>query len=218
VVLYDRLVSEAILQRLRPDAEKIHVGKQRSQHSVAQDNINEMLVNYARQGKKVLRLKGGDPFVFGRGGEEIASLTAAGVAFQIIPGITAATGCAAYAGIPLTHRDLAHSVRFLPGHLKDGEQELDWPSLVVEQQTLVFYMSLVGLEHICIQLIAAGMNPKMPGAVIQQGTLSTQRVVVGTVDCLAERVQQAQLQAPTLTIIGEVVNLREQLNWFEDAD
>lgn len=218
VVLYDRLVSEAILQRLRPDAEKIHVGKQRSQHTVAQKDINQMLVDYARQGKKVLRLKGGDPFIFGRGGEEIASLTEAGVPFQIIPGITAASGCAAYAGIPLTHRDLAHSVRFLPGHLKSNEEQLDWHSLIVEQQTLVFYMSLVGLERICAELIAAGMDPDTPGAVIQQGTLASQRVVVGTIKDLAERVEQVSLEAPTLTIIGEVVKLREQLNWFKEAD
>ncbi len=218
VVLYDRLVSEAILQRLRPDADKIHVGKQRSDHSVAQQDINQMLVDYARQGKKVLRLKGGDPFIFGRGGEEIASLTEAGVPFQIIPGITAASGCAAYAGIPLTHRDLAHSVRFLPGHLKDDDEQLEWTSLVAEQQTLVFYMSLVGLPRICTELIAAGMSPQMPAAVVQQGTLASQRVIVATIEALPAQVEQAKLKAPTLTIVGEVVNLREQLNWFEETD
>ena len=214
VVLYDRLVSEAILKRIRPDAEKIHVGKQFAKKSIAQKHINQMLVDHAEQGKRVLRLKGGDPFIFGRGGEEIETLAAAQIPFQIVPGVTAATGCAAYAGIPLTHRDYAHSVHFLPGHLKEGENELDWSSLTADKQTLVFYMSLVGLNTICKGLISAGVRPDMPAAVVQQGTLETQRIVIGNLLNIAELVEESQLQAPTLTIIGEVVNLHKQLDWY----
>lgn len=218
IVLYDRLVSKAILQRLRPDAEKIHVGKERDRHTVEQSSINQMLVDYARQGKKVLRLKGGDPFIFGRGGEEIATLSEAGIPFQVVPGITAASGCAAYAGIPLTHRDHAHSVRFLPGHLKNNASDLDWPSLVADQQTLVFYMSLIGLEAICQNLEQAGMDSQMPVAVVQQGTLASQKVVVGSLQNIAEKVVAENLKAPTLTIIGQVVSLRKKLRWFETAE
>lgn len=216
VILYDRLVSPAILKRLRPDAEKIHVGKQHAQQSVEQKHINQMLVDLAQEGKKVLRLKGGDPFVFGRGGEELETLADAKIPFQIVPGITAATGCAAYAGIPLTHRDYAHSVQFLPGHLKEGEDELDWSSLIKEQQTLVFYMSLVGLETICKCLLGAGMKANMPVAVIQQGTTDSQKVIIGELHQIAQQVAEAKLQAPTLTIIGEVVKLREKLSWYSD--
>ncbi len=215
VVLYDRLVSEPILRRLRPDADKIHVGKQHAQASVEQKQINQMLVDYALAGKKVLRLKGGDPFVFGRGGEELETLAAAQIPFQIVPGVTAATGCAAYAGIPLTHRDYAHSVRFLPGHLKEGENELDWSALIGDKQTLVFYMSLVGLKTITSRLLEAGMGAVMPCAVVQQGTLDSQKVITGSLQDIAERVEAAELSAPTLTIIGEVVALRDQLDWFK---
>ncbi len=215
VVLYDRLVSPAILQRVRPDAEKIHVGKQHAKQSTPQTTINQMLVDHAQAGKRVLRLKGGDPLIFGRGGEELTTLAEAKIPFQIVPGITAATGCAAYAGIPLTHRDHAHSVRFLPGHLKEGENELDWESLLAEQQTLVFYMSLVGLPTICEKLMQAGMDKAMPVAVIQQGTMESQKVVVGELGTIVEQVEQAELQAPTLTIMGNVVRLRDQLSWYD---
>ena len=213
VIIYDRLVSPAILELCRRDADKIYVGKARSNHSVPQEGINALLVEYAAQGKRVCRLKGGDPFIFGRGGEEIQELFAAGVAFQVVPGITAASGCSAYAGIPLTHRDYAQSVRFLTGHLKEGSPELPWKELVYENQTLVLYMGLVGLEKICAQLIAHGQRPNMPVALISKGTTPEQKVVVGTLADIASKVSEYQIQAPTLTIIGEVVSLREQLQW-----
>lgn len=215
VVLYDRLVSQAIMDKVRPDAEKIHVGKSRANHPVGQETINEMLVKLAQQGKRVLRLKGGDPFIFGRGGEELASLAKAEIPFQIVPGITAASGCASYAGIPLTHRDHAQSVRFLTGHLKDGKLDLDWNNLVQAHETLVFYMGLLGISTICAQLMAHGKSPSMPIAVVQQGTTKTQRVVEGTLETMPGIVENAELKAPTIIIIGEVVSLRDTLNWFE---
>ena len=213
VVIYDRLVSPAILELCRRDADKVYVGKARSNHSVPQEGINALLVEYAGKGKRVCRLKGGDPFIFGRGGEEIQELFAAGVTFQVVPGITAASGCAAYAGIPLTHRDYAQSVRFLTGHLKEGSPELPWQELVYPNQTLVLYMGLVGLEKICAQLIAHGQRSDMPVALISKGTTPEQKVVVGTLTDIADKVTQHHIQAPTLTIIGEVVSLRDQLQW-----
>ncbi|XZW12233.1 siroheme synthase CysG [Acinetobacter baumannii] len=213
VVIYDRLVSAPILELCRRDAIKIYVGKARSNHSVPQEGINALLVDYAKKGKRVCRLKGGDPFIFGRGGEEIQELFQAGVPFQVVPGITAASGCSAYAGIPLTHRDYAQSVRFLTGHLKEGSPELPWNELVYENQTLVLYMGLVGLERICEQLIAHGQRPDMPVALISKGTTPEQKVVVGSLADIASKVTEHQIHAPTLTIIGEVVRLREQLQW-----
>ncbi len=213
VVIYDRLVSAPILELCRRDAEKVYVGKARSNHVVPQEGINALLVKYAQAGKRVCRLKGGDPFIFGRGGEEIQELYEAGVSFQVVPGITAASGCSAYAGIPLTHRDYAQSVRFLTGHLKEGSPELPWSELVYEHQTLVLYMGLIGLESICEKLIAHGQRADMPVALISKGTTPEQKVVVGTLADIASKVAQHHIQAPTLTIIGEVVNLREQLKW-----
>ena len=213
VVIYDRLVSAPILELCRRDAEKVYVGKARSNHAVPQEGINALLVKYAQAGKRVCRLKGGDPFIFGRGGEEIQELYEAGVSFQVVPGITAASGCSAYAGSPLTHRDYAQSVRFLTGHLKEGSPELPWSELVYEHQTLVLYMGLVGLESICEKLIAHGQRADMPVALISKGTTPEQKVVVGTLADIASKVAQHHIQAPTLTIIGEVVNLREQLKW-----
>ncbi len=213
VVIYDRLVSAPIMELCRRDAEKIYVGKARSNHAVPQDGINALLVKYASEGKRVCRLKGGDPFIFGRGGEEIQELFAAGIAFQVVPGITAASGCSAYAGIPLTHRDYAQSVRFLTGHLKEGSPELPWNELVYQNQTLVLYMGLVGLEKICENLIAHGQRPDMPVALVSKGTTPEQKVVVGTLADIASKVAEHQIQAPTLTIIGDVVSLREQLQW-----
>jgi uroporphyrin-III C-methyltransferase/precorrin-2 dehydrogenase/sirohydrochlorin ferrochelatase len=214
VVLYDRLVSPEILLRLRPDAQKIYVGKRSADHAVPQETINEMLARLAKEGNRVLRLKGGDPFIFGRGGEELESLAAAGIPFQIVPGITAASGCASYAGIPLTHRDYSQSVRFLTGHTKDGRVPLEWDILVKEQQTLVFYMGLAGLPHICDQLLKHGMSSTTPVAVIQQGTTQTQKVVVGNLDRIADMALEKEIEAPTIIIIGEVVKLQKSLSWF----
>ncbi len=217
VVLYDRLVAPAIIELCRRDAERIYVGKQRAEHALPQDQINQRLVTLAKEGKRVLRLKGGDPFIFGRGGEEIEELAAHGIPFQVVPGITAASGCAAYAGIPLTHRDHAQSVRFVTGHLKDGSSDLPWSELTTPTQTLVFYMGLVGLPMICQQLIAHGRAATTPAALIQQGTTQNQRVFTGTLANLAQLVAQHEVRAPTLVIVGEVVQLREKLAWFEDA-
>ena len=214
VVLYDRLVSPEILLKLRPDAQKFYVGKRSADHAVPQETINEMLVRLAKEGNRVLRLKGGDPFIFGRGGEELDSLAAAGIPFQVVPGITAASGCASYAGIPLTHRDYSQSVRFLTGHTKDGRVPLEWALLVKEQQTLVFYMGLAGLPDICDQLLKHGMSSSIPVAVIQQGTTQTQKVVVGNLDRIAGLAVEKEIQAPTIIIIGEVVKLQESLSWF----
>ncbi|MCZ4322724.1 siroheme synthase CysG [Pseudomonas anguilliseptica] len=217
VVLYDRLVAPAIIELCRRDAERIYVGKQRAEHAVPQEQINQRLVSLAKEGKRVLRLKGGDPFIFGRGGEEIEELAAHGIPFQVVPGITAASGCAAYAGIPLTHRDHAQSVRFVTGHLKDGSSNLPWNELTASSQTLVFYMGLVGLPIICQQLIAHGRAATTPAALIQQGTTQNQRVFTGTLANLAELVAEHEVHAPTLVIVGEVVQLREKLAWFEGA-
>ena len=217
VVLYDRLVAPAIIELCRRDAERIYVGKQRAEHALPQEQINRRLVDLAKEGKRVLRLKGGDPFIFGRGGEEIEELAAHGIPFQVVPGITAASGCAAYAGIPLTHRDHAQSVRFVTGHLKDGSCDLPWKELAAPGQTLVFYMGLVGLPVICEQLVAHGRAASTPVALVQQGTTSNQRVYTGTLQSLPDLLARHEVQAPTLVIVGEVVSLREKLAWFEGA-
>lgn len=217
VVLYDRLVAPAIVELCRRDAERIYVGKQRADHAVPQEQINQRLVSLAKAGKRVLRLKGGDPFIFGRGGEEIEELAAEGIPFQVVPGITAASGCASYAGIPLTHRDHAQSVRFVTGHLKDGSCDLPWTELAAPRQTLVFYMGLVGLPVICEQLIAHGRAATTPAALIQQGTTHNQRVFTGTLQTLPQLVAEHEVHAPTLVIVGEVVQLRKKLAWFEGA-
>ncbi|WP_369810889.1 uroporphyrinogen-III C-methyltransferase [Marinobacter salarius] len=214
VVLYDRLVSPEILSLIPESAERIHVGKQRANHTLPQDQINSRLVELARKGRKVVRLKGGDPFIFGRGGEEIGTLAAAGVRFQVVPGITAASGCAAYAGIPLTHRDHAQSVRFVTGHLKNDTCDLPWKDFVQNNQTLVFYMGLVGLPIICQQLVAHGMSPEMPVALVSRGTTPHQQVVTGDLTNIVERVERNAVPAPTLVIIGNVVTLRSRLDWI----
>ncbi|MBY6189361.1 siroheme synthase CysG [Microbulbifer agarilyticus] len=215
VVLYDRLVSTEVLELVRRDAERIYVGKMKQFHSVPQDDINQLLVDLAKEGKKVLRLKGGDPFVFGRGGEEIDKLAEAQVPFQVVPGITAAIGCSAYSGIPLTHRDHAQSVRFITGHLKQGDLVLPWDELIAKNQTLVFYMGLTGLPTISEKLIAHGMDADTPAALVEKGTTRDQRVIVGTIGTLPQLAVEHEVGAPALTIIGGVVTLRESLGWYQ---
>ncbi len=215
VCVYDKLVSPEVMELVRRDAELIYVGKARDQHTMPQEEINELLAKLALQGKRVLRLKGGDPFIFGRGGEEIETLMQHGVPFQVVPGITAANGVSSYAGIPLTHRDYAQACLFITGHLKDGTIDLDWESMTRPRQTVVIYMGLVGLAEICQQLIARGVSASMPAAVIQQGTTLRQRVVTATLADLADKVALAEMKPPCLTIIGEVVLLRDKLNWFQ---
>ncbi|HHM05042.1 MAG TPA: uroporphyrinogen-III C-methyltransferase [Gammaproteobacteria bacterium] len=214
VVLYDRLVSPAIVDLCRREAERVYVGKKRSFHTLRQEEINAELVALAKAGKRVLRLKGGDPFIFGRGGEEIETLAAEGVAFQIVPGITAASGCAAYAGIPLTHRDYAQSVLFVTGHLKDGSMDLNWPALVQPAQTLVVYMGLTGLATLCTELMNHGMRQDTLAALVEQGTTPEQRVLIGTLASLPGIVAKTDVRAPTLVIVGEVVRLHDKLAWF----
>lgn len=220
VVVYDRLVSPEVMRLVRNDAERIYAGKQSSHHTLPQDEINRLLARLAREGKHVVRLKGGDPFIFGRGGEEIETLMEEGVPFQVVPGITAASGCAAYAGIPLTHRDHAQSCTFVTGHLKDGAiTRLDWDRLAQPGQTLVIYMGLQGLDRICAALLDHGCEQDRPAALIQQGTTRHQRVIIGTVGTLPELVAGATISAPTLAIIGGVVKLQGQLSWFRsDAE
>lgn len=214
IVLYDRLVSKDILNLIPESAELQHVGKQRSNHSLPQEQINQRLVDLAQKGLRVVRLKGGDPFIFGRGGEEIETLASAGVRFQVIPGVTAASGCAAYAGIPLTHRDYAQSVRFVTGHLKNDTCDLPWRDFVQNNQTLVFYMGLVGLPIIVRELMGHGMLETMPVALVSRGTTPDQQVVTGTLNTIVELVQSSNVAAPTLIIIGEVVKLRDRLDWM----
>lgn len=214
VVLYDRLVTEPILDLVRRDAERIYVGKKRADHTLEQTQINQLLVDLAQQGKRVLRLKGGDPFIFGRGGEEIELLAQHNIPFQVVPGITAASGCACYAGIPLTHRDYAQSVRFVTGHLKDDTCNLSWNELVGDDQTLVFYMGLASLHEICGKLIAHGKSPSTPAALIEQGTTARQRVHVETLVSLPAYVANNRVHAPTLLIVGGVVSLHDKLKWF----
>jgi uroporphyrin-III C-methyltransferase/precorrin-2 dehydrogenase/sirohydrochlorin ferrochelatase len=216
VVLYDALISPQILELVRRDAERIYVGKRRAKHTLPQEEINEELVRLASAGKRVLRLKGGDPFLFGRGGEEIERLAAAGIPFQVVPGITAANGCAAYAGIPLTHRDYAQSCVFVTGHPRaDGALDLHWTSLAQRGQTVVIYMGLNSLPSLCLQLQQHGLPADWPAAVIEEGTRAQQRVVAGTLASLPQAVVDAGVQGPSLVIVGEVVRLRERLSWFQ---
>jgi uroporphyrin-III C-methyltransferase/precorrin-2 dehydrogenase/sirohydrochlorin ferrochelatase len=214
VVVYDNLVSKPIVEMTRRDAQRIFVGKKRADHTLRQEEINELLVRLAKEGKRVLRLKGGDPFIFGRGGEEIETLAAEGIPFQVVPGITAASGVASYAGIPLTHRDHAQSCIFVTGHLKDGTMNLDWDALVRPKQTVVVYMGLHSLVMLCAELIKHGLPGPTPIAIVQQGTTQNQRVVTGTLATLPGIAAIEKLQAPTLIIIGGVVTLREKLQWF----
>ena len=215
VCIYDNLVSDEVIELVRRDADMIFAGKKRDQHTFSQEKINDLLVKYAKKGKKVLRLKGGDPFIFGRGGEEIESLMSHKINFQVVPGISAANGVAAYAGIPLTHRDYAQSCLFLTGHFKDGKIDFDWPKLVTEKQTLVIYMGLLSLPDFMKELVEHGQNKTMPVAVIQSGTTSAQRVIVGNIGSIKSKVVRSKIKSPALVIIGEVVKLRDQLKWFK---
>lgn len=214
VIVYDHLVSPEILDLARRDSEKIYVGKQREKHTLPQESINTLLADLAKAGKRVVRLKGGDPFIFGRGGEEIETLMQQGIHFQVVPGITAASGCATYAGIPLTHRDHAQSCTFVTGHLKDNSINLNWTQLAAPNQTIVIYMGLVGLEKICQSLIAHGSPRDLPVALVQQGTTTNQRVVTGTLETLPTIIAGLAIKPPTLIIIGTVVTLHDKLNWF----
>ncbi|HSM26942.1 MAG TPA: siroheme synthase CysG [Thioalkalivibrio sp.] len=215
VVVYDNLVSPGILELVRRDAEMIYAGKRRNDHTLPQEDINRLLVKLAKEGNRVLRLKGGDPFIFGRGGEEIDTLMQEGIPFQVVPGVTAAAGCASFAGIPLTHRDYAQSLVFATGHLKNGTIDLNWTMLAQPAQTVVFYMGLLGLPIICHELKAHGRAGSTPAALVEQGTTQNQRVIVGTLDTLPELVQEHDVQPPTLIIVGEVVALHERLKWFQ---
>ncbi|MFP5440338.1 MAG: siroheme synthase CysG [Gammaproteobacteria bacterium] len=214
VVLYDRLVSPGVLDLVRRDAEKIYVGKKRDDHAVPQEGINALLVRLAQEGKRVCRLKGGDPFIFGRGGEEIEDLVDAGIPFQVVPGITAAAGCAAYAGIPLTHRAHSQSVRFVTAHMKTGKPELDWKNLAAANETLCFYMGLVTLPVLCTELVRAGMPATMPVALVERGTTPEHRVHIGTLATIESVIAGRDVHAPTMIIVGTVVTLHEKLAWY----
>ena len=218
VVVYDHLVAPAILD-LAPDcAVRMYAGKERGNHAVPQPDLNLLLVSLAKAGKVVVRLKGGDPYIFGRGGEEAETLNLHGVPFEVVPGVTAASGVAAYAGIPLTHRNYAQSCVFVTGHLKDGSMALDWPALARRHQTVVIYMGLLGLPTLCRELIVHGLPHDWPAAIVMQGTREQQRTVTGTLTTLPELAAAARLKAPTLIIVGEVVKLQPQLAWFETAE
>jgi len=215
MVVYDRLVAKPILDMVRCDAQRIYVGKERDKHAMRQEEINKLLARLAKEGHRVVRLKGGDPFIFGRGGEEIDTLAEQGVPFQVVPAVTAAAGCAAYSGIPLTHRDYAQSVTFVTGHLKDGSMNLNWPQLAQPAQTVVFYMGLKGLPVISRELIAHGRSADTPVALVQQGTTHQQRVFIGKLSNIAEIAAREQPKPPTLIIVGEVVELHDKLSWFK---
>ncbi len=216
VVVYDRLVSPAIMEMVRRDAEIVYVGKERDKHTMQQENINQLLVRLAKEGKRVLRLKGGDPFIFGRGGEEIELLAQEGIAFQVVPGITAANGCSSYAGIPLTHRDYAQSCVFVTGHLKDGSVDLNWAALAHPHQTVVFYMGLHGAPTLCKEMVAHGLPVTTPVALVEQGTTPQQRVYTATLETLLDVIASKDIKPPTLIIVGEVVALHEKLSWVEE--
>ncbi|NQZ07743.1 MAG: uroporphyrinogen-III C-methyltransferase [Algicola sp.] len=214
LVVHDRLVSKEVMALIKPGTQLLYVGKQRSDHSVPQNEINQLLVDHAKQGKRVARLKGGDPFIFGRGGEEIDTLVEQNIPFQVVPGITAANGCSAYAGIPLTSRGIAQSVQFVTGQLKDGSIDLNWSELVAPDKTLVFYMGLSTLSVICQSLIDNGMDKTMPIALIEKGTTQSQRLFTSTLENMPQKVANESIESPSLIIVGKVVSLSDKLQWF----
>jgi len=218
VVVYDRLVSGPVLDMVRRDAEKIYAGKAKANHAIPQENINQLLVRLAKEGKRVLRLKGGDPFIFGRGGEEIAELIDENIEFQVVPGITAASGCASYAGIPLTHRDHSQACIFVTGHRRDGSDDLNWEMLSHANQTVVFYMGLDNVAGICSSLKAHGRAADTPAALVEKGTTAEQRVFVGDLDSLPEIIAHNEVHAPTLILVGEVVALHDRLGWYKPGE
>ena len=214
VCIYDNLVSKEILELVRRDAHMIYAGKLRNNHTIEQKEINQMLVNYAKKGLRVLRLKGGDPFMFGRGGEEISELMTQKIKFQVVPGITAASGVSAYAGIPLTHRDYSQSCIFITGHEKNGKLNINWSNLIHENQTIVIYMGLNSLPIIVQNLIDSGMRKNMPIALVQEGTTEKQKVMVSTISRVISKTLKSNIQSPVIIIIGEVVKLRKIIKWF----
>ena len=214
-LVFDHLVGNGIMEMARPDARRIYAGKEASKHTLPQEAINKLLVDLAREGLAVVRLKGGDPFIFGRGGEELETLAASGIPFEVVPGVTAASGCAAYSGFPLTHRDHAQAVTFVTGHLKDHTVNLDWPALARPNQTVVFYMGIGAAAEICRQMIKHGLPPQTPAAVVRNGTLPMQQTLLATLETLPQRIEEACITPPALIVVGSVVNLHAQLSWFE---
>lgn len=218
VVVYDRLVSADILELIPAGVSRVSVGKEVGKHCVPQEQINETIVNLAKSGRHVVRLKGGDPYTFGRGGEEVIALKKHNIGFEVVPGVTAASGCSAYSGIPLTHRGISRSVRFITGHFKNDEPlDINWQRVADPDCTLVIYMGLGNLSAICNSLIDAGLNASTPAAAIENGTTKNQQRVLSQLDQLHDAVNQSDLQAPVMIIIGEVVSLAEELDWFQSA-
>lgn len=216
-LVYDHLVGHGIVDLAHPDARRIYVGKEASRHTLPQESINHLLVDLARQGLSVVRLKGGDPFIFGRGGEELEILAASGIPFAVVPGVTAAAGCGAYSGFPLTHREHAQAVTFVTGHLKDGTVNLDWPALARPNHTVVFYMGIGAAADICRQMIAHGLPAQTPAAVVRNGTLADQQTLLATLGTLPQRIADSGIKPPALIVVGTVVRLHEKLSWFEQT-
>jgi uroporphyrinogen III methyltransferase/synthase len=218
VVIYDRLVDESLLSEVHPEAEKIFVGKADRLHILEQDSINQLLLEKAREGKVVVRLKGGDPFVLGRGGEEAGILRKHGIPFEVVPGVTSASAVPAYAGIPITHREVASSFAVITGHKASdrGEPRISWDKLATGTDTLVILMGMRNLSKIVRELMKHGRSPSTPVAVITQGTTSRQRCLVGTLQDIVDKVAKENLQPPSVVVVGEVVQFRETLRWFEE--
>ncbi len=214
-LVYDHLVGAGVMELAHPGARRVYAGKEASNHTLPQDSINQLLVDLAREGLSVVRLKGGDPFIFGRGGEELETLVEAGIPFEVVPGITAASGCAAYSGFPLTHRDHAQAVTFVTGHLKDGTVNLDWPALARPCHTVVFYMGIGAADEICRLMVVHGLPPETPAAIVHRGTTAKQRTLVATLGTLPQRLRESGITPPALIVVGSVVGLHEKLNWFE---